>query len=179
MHKAGLIVILIHSMNMKNILSGMLIIVSLLSTIKVQNTGTKTLQQHYFKTNSEDMKSPFLGLRTCGYMVGDIQKAKEWYTKAFRTEPYFDEPFYVGFNIGGYELGLLPEENPTTEKPETVRTYWGVENIEEVYQHLLDLGATPDEAPHSVGDPLMVATVKDPWGNLVGMIYNPVFKVEE
>ncbi len=125
------------------------------------------------------MKKTFLGLRTCAYMVADITKAKAWYTKAFKTEPYFDEPFYVGFNIGGYELGLLPEENPTTDKPETVRTYWGVENIEEVYQHLLELGATPDEAPHSVGGPLMVATVKDPWGNLVGIIYNPVFKVEE
>jgi len=64
-----------------------------------------------------------LGLRTAIYKVGDIDKAKDWYAKAFSTEPYFDEPFYVGFNIGGYELGLQPEENQTTDKTESVAAY--------------------------------------------------------
>ena len=45
-----------------------------------------------------------LGLRTTIYKVGDINKAKEWYSKAFGVQPYFDQPFYVGFNIGGFEL---------------------------------------------------------------------------
>ena len=49
------------------------------------------------------------GIRTVIYKQPDLAKAKQWYSKAFKTEPYFDEPFYVGFNIGGYELGLLPE----------------------------------------------------------------------
>ena len=44
-----------------------------------------------------------LGLRTTIYKVADIIKAKEWYTRAFGVAPYFDEPFYVGFNIGGFE----------------------------------------------------------------------------
>jgi hypothetical protein len=52
------------------------------------------------------MQSSILGLRTTIYKVTDLPKAKEWYSKAFRSEPYFDEPYYVGFNIGGYELGL-------------------------------------------------------------------------
>ena len=59
-----------------------------------------------------DAKEPhmFLGLRTVKYDVADIAKAKEWYTKVFGVEPYFDQPeFYVGYNIGGYELGLTPE----------------------------------------------------------------------
>ena len=99
--------------------------------------------------------------------------------KHFRTEPYFDEPFYVGFNIGGYELGLLPEENPTTDKTDTVLSYWGVEKIEEEYKRLLSLGATEHEVPKNVGGELMVATVKDPWGNLVGIIYNPYFKLPD
>lgn len=47
-----------------------------------------------------------LGLRTAIYHVDDLQAAKEWYTKVLGVEPYFDEPFYVGFNVGGYELGL-------------------------------------------------------------------------
>ncbi len=124
-------------------------------------------------------KQSILGLRTTIYKVEDINKAKKWYAKAFGTEPYFDEPFYVGFNIGGYELGLLPEENPTTEKPESVLTYWGVNEIEEVYNHFIKSGAIENEKPHSVGEPLMVATVKDPWGNVIGFIYNPVFKLKE
>lgn len=119
-----------------------------------------------------------LGLRTTIYKVGDLNAAKKWYAKAFKIEPYFDEPFYVGFNIAGYELGLLPEENPTTEKADSVLSYWGVENIQAEYDHLLSLGATTHEAPTNVGGELMVATVKDPWGNLVGIIYNPYFKLE-
>ena len=123
-------------------------------------------------------KQSILGLRTTIYKVEDINKAKKWYAKAFGTEPYFDEPFYVGFNIGGYELGLLLEENPTTDKPESVLTYWGVNEIEKVYNHFLESGAIENEKPHSVGEPLMVASVKDPWGNVIGLIYNPVFKLK-
>ena len=55
-------------------------------------------------------ESQFLGLRTTIYKVGDISIAKKWYSKAFRIQPYFDEAFYVGFNIGGFELGLQPEK---------------------------------------------------------------------
>jgi lactoylglutathione lyase len=120
-----------------------------------------------------------LGLRTTIYNVGDLAAAKAWYAKAFRTEPYFDEPFYVGFNIGGYELGLLPEEEPTKDKTPSVLSYWGVEDITSEYKHLLSLGATTHEAPHSVGGPLMVSTVFDPWGNLVGLIFNPAFKLAD
>ena len=52
------------------------------------------------------MKNSILGLRTAIYKVANIDAAKAWYSKAFQTEPYFDQPFYVGFNIAGYELGL-------------------------------------------------------------------------
>jgi lactoylglutathione lyase len=58
------------------------------------------------------MSSPILGLRTTIYKVSDLAKAKAWYSKVFDTTPYFDEPYYVGYNIGGYELGLQPENTP-------------------------------------------------------------------
>lgn len=124
-------------------------------------------------------KQEILGLRTTIYNVENLAKAKKWYSKAFGMEPYFDEPFYTGYNIGGYELGLLPEENPTKEKPDSVLTYWGVNEIEKIYARFLENGATEHEKPHSVGGPLMVASVKDPWGNIIGLIYNPEFKLEE
>ncbi len=119
-----------------------------------------------------------LGLRTTIYKVGDIDKAKEWYSLAFETAPYFDQPFYVGFNIGGYELGLQPEAEPTTVKAESVLTYWGVEDIQKQYRKLIDLGAAESEKPYNVGGELMVASVKDPWGNIIGIIYNPEFKLD-
>lgn len=124
------------------------------------------------------MKSSILGLRTAIYKVANIDAAKAWYSKAFQTEPYFDQPFYVGFNIAGYELGLQPEEQPAGEKPENVLTYWGVEDIAGEYQRFLELGAAEHEKPQNVGGEIMVATVKDPWGNIIGLIYNPEFTLE-
>lgn len=124
------------------------------------------------------MSTPFLGLRTCIYHVDDLKKATGWYAKAFGVDPYFNEPFYVGFNIKGYELGLIPDEKPASQKEDGVNTYWGVNNVEKEYARLISLGATDYEKPHNVGGDLVVGAVKDPWGNVVGLIYNPDFKLD-
>ena len=142
------------------------------------NTSTQEIINHLTMEKTSNQK-PILGLRTVSYKVGDIAKAKEWYAKAFQTEPYFDEPFYVGFNIGGYELGLLPDENPPTEKPESVVAYWGVNDIEKEYNRFLESGAVGYEKPKNVGGEIAVASVKDPWGNIIGLIYNPEFKIDK
>lgn len=117
------------------------------------------------------------GLRTTIYQVPDLNQAKAWYAQAFQTQPYFDEPFYVGFNIAGYELGLLPEEGTRGNRGDHVVVYWGVTEITKEYDRLLQLGATEHEAPHNVGGEIEVAIVKDPWGNCIGLIYNPEFKL--
>lgn len=122
---------------------------------------------------------PILGLRTCIYKVPDLAKAIEWYNKAFSAEPYFNEPFYVGYNIGGYELGLQPGDSETIANSKNIYTYWGVDDIQKMHQHMIDQGATTDEAPTNVGGDLMVASVIDPWGNVIGLIYNPYFKVSD
>lgn len=122
------------------------------------------------------MKSKFLGLRTSVYKVSDLVKAKEWYTKVLETDPYFDQPFYVGFNVAGYELGLVPEEGDTS-KGSGVITYWGVEDANASFKRLIELGATSFEEPQNVGGDIIVAAVKDPWGNIFGVIYNPEFKL--
>ena len=51
------------------------------------------------------------GLRTVAYPVRDLKKATAWYSGILGFGPYFEEDYYVGFNVGGYELGLLPEGN--------------------------------------------------------------------
>jgi predicted enzyme related to lactoylglutathione lyase len=121
----------------------------------------------------------FLGLRTAIYRVDDINKGKEWYTAVLGFGPYFDEPFYVGFNVGGYELGLQPIEGRSGEKAEGVVAYWGVEDAEAAVKRILDLGAIRNENVQDVGGGIKVATVKDPFGNIFGIIENPNFKLVE
>ena len=114
------------------------------------------------------------GLRTTIYKVSDLARAKAWYEKAFGVAPYFDEPFYVGFNIGGFELGLDPDA-PATPGPGGVLTYWAVDEVDSAYARLLALGATKHEEPKEVGGQIKVATVLDPFGNIIGLIFNPHF----
>ena len=122
------------------------------------------------------MKSPLLGLRTVGYKVSNLEEAKAWYSEVFSITPYFDEPFYVGFNVGGYELGLIPDAR-NDGKTDGVVTYWGVDDVQAIMSHVLSKGATTYEEPTDVGDGIVVAAVKDLWGNVVGFIYNPHFSV--
>lgn len=120
-----------------------------------------------------------LGLRTIIYYVANLDAAKKWYAQVFQCQPYFDEPYYVGFNIGGYELGLHPTENKNTTIGNNAITYWGVENIEQQYQYFIDSGASSHQKPNNVGGEIVVAEVKDPWGNIIGLIYNPHFKTAD
>ncbi len=124
------------------------------------------------------MEKLFLGLRTAVYKTNELTKAKKWYSKAFDTSPYFDEDFYVGFTIGGYELGLLPETEPPSRKTDSVIAYWGVDDINKTFSHLIECGAVTHEEPTNVGGDLMAASVIDPWGNVIGIIYNSSFKLE-
>lgn len=113
-----------------------------------------------------------LGLRTAIYPVNDLFKAKDWYSKVLETKPYFDQPFYVGFQVGGFELGLLPQGDSSTAGAQPL---WGVSNIESAFQRLLDLGAEELEPVTDVGEGIKVAAVKDPFGNRFGIIENPNF----
>jgi predicted enzyme related to lactoylglutathione lyase len=124
--------------------------------------------------------SMFLGLRTVKYEVQDMVKAKEWYTKALGFPPYFDEPaYYVGYNVGGYDLGLVPAAKAETKRASAGVAYWGVEDARAAYKRLLDLGATPVEEIQDVGGGMLAGEVRDPFGNVLGIIYNPLFKPGE
>ncbi len=120
----------------------------------------------------------FQGLRTLIYWVEDLKAATEWYTKVLGAPPYFNEPFYVGFNVGGYELGLQPADDCELKIGNSSETYWGVKNAQDAYDFLLSCGATSQSAPNNVGGNIIVATVFDPFGNVFGIIENPDFKAE-
>jgi predicted enzyme related to lactoylglutathione lyase len=115
-----------------------------------------------------------LGLRTAIYHTPDIAAGKLWYTKVLGFPPYFDQPFYVGFNVGGFELGLTPDGGKTA-----VGAYWGVKDIESALARLLELGAEPRTDIQDVGEAIRVADVLDPWGNVFGIIENPNFKLPQ
>lgn len=117
----------------------------------------------------------FRGVRTVIYAVDDIGRAKKWYTNALGVAPYFDEPYYVGFNIAGYELGLDPNAGSMGAGGSTA--YWGVANADEAFAHLLSAGATAASPVSEVGDGIKVAVVLDPFGNRVGIIENPHFDI--
>ncbi len=120
----------------------------------------------------------FQGLRTVIYQVDDLERAKRWYGTALGFGPYFDEPFYIGFNVGGYELGLLPADSGTPQAQGGVFAYWRVEDADAALRRLLELGATEHQAVADVGGGIRVATVLDPFGNILGIIENPHFRAE-
>jgi predicted enzyme related to lactoylglutathione lyase len=120
----------------------------------------------------------FLGLRTVIYHAPDLAAAKAWYSAAFGVAPYFDEPFYVGFEIGGYELGLNPDTSGVSVGNNAV-AYWGVADIDDVYARLLERGARPRDPVKEVGGDIKVAALADPFGNVIGLIENPHFRVKE
>jgi predicted enzyme related to lactoylglutathione lyase len=113
-----------------------------------------------------------LGLRTTIYPTPDLAKAKAWYARLLEADPYFDEPFYVGFQVGGFELGLIPDGTPGTTGPQAL---WGVKNADEAFARLLALGAKELDPVTDVGGGMKVAAVTDPFGNRFGLIENPHF----
>lgn len=116
---------------------------------------------------------PILGLATVIYPVSDLSRAKAWYASVFGQDPYFDEAFYVGFNIAGYELGLLPDTGRSGANGGVA--YWRVADINAGLARFTDIGAAIVSAPKDVGEGIKVATVADPFGNSIGLIENPHF----
>ncbi|OGT79674.1 MAG: bleomycin resistance protein [Gammaproteobacteria bacterium RIFCSPLOWO2_02_FULL_61_13] len=113
-----------------------------------------------------------LGLRTAIYPAPDLVRAKAWYEQVLGMKPYFDEPFYVGFSVGGFELGLIPVGEPSWAGPQPL---WGVDDAAAEFQRLVALGAAALQPVTDVGGGIKVAAVLDPFGNRFGIIENPHF----
>src|SRR5215217_4996622 len=112
------------------------------------------------------------GLRTALYAAPDLPKAKAWYELVFQRKPYFDEAFYVGFEIGGFELGLVPD---LPAGRGGVKALWGVDDIQQELERLRSVGVVASGEVQDVGGGIKVADIADPFGNLVGFIENPQF----
>jgi predicted enzyme related to lactoylglutathione lyase len=125
---------------------------------------------------SDSVTAHFLGLRTAKYSATDLAAAKAWYIQATGVEPYFDEPFYVGFNVGGFELGITPSDSAAATRDEAGIAYWGVTDAHATWQRLIGLGATVHEPIQDVGEGILIGSLHDPFGNVLGIIQTPHFK---
>lgn len=121
------------------------------------------------------MTARLRGLRTATFVVPSLEDAKRFYTAAVGHPPYFDEPFYVGFDVEGYELGLLPAEGELAAGVGGGRVYFTVDDIEAASAQLSAQGARLTSEPHDVGGGIVLRDIDDPWGNAFGIIYNPSF----
>ena len=113
----------------------------------------------------------FTGLRSVIYPSSDLEADKKFWEAATGTKPYFEQPYYVGFNINGCELGLDP--NAFKEGLAYPISYWQVKNIAEASAQLVASGATVHREAKDVGGGMMMATFKDPNGNIFGIIEQP------
>src|SRR5437762_12774189 len=89
------------------------------------------------------------GLRTAIYPTPELARGKEWYRQVLGRDPYFDQPFYVGFSVGGFELGLIPDGSPGSGG---VQVYWGVSDAAAELARLTSLGANIHEPIKDVGE---------------------------
>jgi predicted enzyme related to lactoylglutathione lyase len=126
------------------------------------------------------------GLTTVAYLAADLDAAKNWYTEVLGTEPYFNRTEYVEFRIGDYEheLGILDSKflgdlggsggsGAPPAGPGGAIVYWHVDDAQAAYDRLIELGAQPFQPPRDFGEGFIGASVIDPFGNVLGVMYNP------
>ena len=107
------------------------------------------------------------GIQTVLHPVTDLAKAKAVYSALLGMQPSADSPYYVGYEAAGQQIGLVPGGGP--QAMTTPVAYWRVADIEAKLAELTAAGATIHEAPHDVGGGRLVATIKDPDGNVLGV----------
>ncbi|SFK66939.1 VOC family protein [Brevibacillus centrosporus] len=118
------------------------------------------------------------GMSTVSFWAEDLDAATKWYTELVGIEPYFRRPGYVEFRIGDYqhELGIIDSRyapSKTGASPSGVVVYWHVDDVTATFAKLLQMGAQPHEEPQDRGAGFITATVIDPFGNILGIMYNP------
>jgi len=124
------------------------------------------------------------GLTTVSFYAADVEAATRWYTELLGVEPYFirpvppDPPGYIEFRIGDYqhELGVIDSRYAPTGSatgPVGAVIFWHVDDVTATLEKLLSMGAKEHQAPKDRGEGFITASVVDPFGNILGIMYNP------
>ena len=104
------------------------------------------------------------GVKTVIYPVSDIAQAKALYRALLGVEPYADEAYYVGFKVGDQDIGLDPNGHK-----HGMTAYHQVDDVRQTLQTLLDAGAQLVQDVRDVGGGMLIASVKDNDGNIIGL----------
>lgn len=123
------------------------------------------------------------GFATISYFADDIPAAVAWYTELLGIEPYFQNPVdgppaYVEFRVGDHqdELGLIDRRyapHPRAAAPGGAVTFWHVDDVDAAVARLLAMGATTHDPITPRSDGFVTASMVDPFGNILGVMYNP------
>jgi predicted enzyme related to lactoylglutathione lyase len=138
-----------------------------------------TIRDSILNGREDIMKQTLRGLTTVSYFAADHAAAKQWYTDFLGIRPYFERPGYVEFRLGDYqhELGIIDSKyvpgTQSTNGRAGVVVYWHVDDVDEVLKKAVSMGAKQLEAPQDRGHGFITATVVDPFGNILGIMYNP------
>jgi predicted enzyme related to lactoylglutathione lyase len=120
------------------------------------------------------------GLTTVSFFADDLSAARDWYTELLGAEPYFvreieGAPAYIEFRVGDYqhELGFIDRRfAPPGQESGGTMTYWAVDDVGAAYDRLLSMGATSHQKVREQGPGFVTASVVDPFGNILGVMYN-------
>src|SRR2546423_7733262 len=108
------------------------------------------------------------GIKTVLHPVSDVEKAKAVYTALLGIAPQADAPYYVGYDVAGQHIGLVPGGGP--QHLTSPVAYWHVSDIEAKLAEVTAAGATVKEPAHDVGGGRLVASFTDPDGNVLGLL---------
>lgn len=122
-------------------------------------------------------KKTLRGLTTLSFWAADLSAAKKWYTELLGIAPYFERPGYAEFRLGDYqhELGLIDSRyapNGSATGPGGAIVYWHVDDVTATFEKLLSMGAKEYQPPTEYGKGFITASVVDPFGNVLGVMYN-------
>lgn len=118
-----------------------------------------------------------LGLRTHIVRTANIKKVADWYERVFDKKPYFQNEWYIGFEVEGFEFWVFKADIERA-KNHSINIYWGVQDIDAEYQRIVSLGAKTLSKPVEVWGDIIMADFEDPFGNFFGIIYNPTFSAK-
>jgi predicted enzyme related to lactoylglutathione lyase len=123
------------------------------------------------------------GLTTVSFFADDLDAAKKWYTELLGIDPYFERPVagppaYIEFRLGDYhhELGVIDSRyapHGSAPDPAGVVVFWHVDDVTATLEKLLSMGAKEHQTPIDRGEGFITASVVDPFGNILGIMYNP------
>ena len=136
---------------------------------------------HQTKMHMEP-KAMLRGMSNISYYADDVKAARQWYNQVFGMEAYFqrpdaENPSYIEYRVGDYgqEVGIIDKKYQAPlakEGPGGAVLYWHVDDIEKALERLVGMGASVYEPVTTHGEGFITASVIDPFGNVMGIMYN-------